>query len=524
MISQSDQPQCDSATIEPTVEPIPPRYWWLKRIGVVAGVLFVILFALRIWWGWEANRRLQAEIDKIIAAGEPIYPEDFDPKEEVPNEQNAARLLIGADEATNLAPEQQELLKKVTGDPEPIRARLDQARGITEGNSEVFRRLRRARKLPGTDWGIRIRTPAINTSIPSYSGQRQLSKLMYVSAMYHHGTGNDAEAVEVLRDALAHSDSLNQQQTLIGQLVAWACGALTMKAIEEILPSLHIVLDEGSSAGRLDAASRSQIRSLLTRLMDERGMREGMRRAMMCERMYQVDIHKELMGGNSTMSSMFGWGGPMPVSVPDVAWRHALGPALTLDLITVLRETTPFVDAADATSFSGVPSVGEDSTDESGFRFLLPPHQSFLSGSFERSFELYFRLLARRRVAGTAVAIRLYEVDHGQRPESLAELVPDYLPHMLEDPFTEDGQALRYLPNAAHPVVYSIDANRVDDGGRAANQRRDGDIAFFLDGWREKDGEEEKVSPTSTQTGEDQKQIDGDEGEADEDNPGEEEP
>src|SRR3989304_269656 len=107
MMPQSDQPECDSATIEPTVEPIPPRYWWLKRIAAVAGILLVVLFALRLGWGWEANRRLQAEIDKIIAAGEPIYPEDFDPKEDIPDEQNAARLLIGADEAISFTSAQQ---------------------------------------------------------------------------------------------------------------------------------------------------------------------------------------------------------------------------------------------------------------------------------------------------------------------------------------------------------------------------------------------------------------------------------
>ena len=102
MMPESDQPQCESATIEPTVEPIPPRYWWLKRIALAAGFLFVALFALRLWWGWEANRRLQAEIDKIIAKGEPIYPEDFDPKEDIPDDQNAARFLRNAEQAINL--------------------------------------------------------------------------------------------------------------------------------------------------------------------------------------------------------------------------------------------------------------------------------------------------------------------------------------------------------------------------------------------------------------------------------------
>ena len=65
--------------------PIPARYWWLKRIGAATGVLLVLLGAMRWYWGWEADRRLQAEIeqplyaqvwgmakfmDKIIAKGE----------------------------------------------------------------------------------------------------------------------------------------------------------------------------------------------------------------------------------------------------------------------------------------------------------------------------------------------------------------------------------------------------------------------------------------------------------------------
>ncbi|MFH1111396.1 MAG: hypothetical protein V1790_19690 [Planctomycetota bacterium] len=129
---QTDNPRSDSPTVEPTVEPIPPRYWWLKRIGVGVGLLVVALFALRLWWAWEANRRLQAEIDRIIAAGEPIYPEDFDPKEQIPDDKNAARFLLQAASAINLTTDQMKLLegyhggsavvreKRETGDTIPI--------------------------------------------------------------------------------------------------------------------------------------------------------------------------------------------------------------------------------------------------------------------------------------------------------------------------------------------------------------------------------------------------------------------
>ena len=97
-------------------KPIPPRYWWLKRLSIAGGCLLVALVALRLWWGWEANRRLQAEIDNYIAAGEPIYPEDFDP-EPIPDELNAAKLLIDAAQALNLTPQQSSLVQDVASDP-----------------------------------------------------------------------------------------------------------------------------------------------------------------------------------------------------------------------------------------------------------------------------------------------------------------------------------------------------------------------------------------------------------------------
>lgn len=48
--------------------PIPPRYWWLKRFLVAGGVLILGLAVLRWWWGWEAERGLQAEIQRYRQA------------------------------------------------------------------------------------------------------------------------------------------------------------------------------------------------------------------------------------------------------------------------------------------------------------------------------------------------------------------------------------------------------------------------------------------------------------------------
>lgn len=50
-----------------SVEPLPPRFWWLKRLLILSGVLVVALICLRVWWGYEAHRRLMAEIETYRA-------------------------------------------------------------------------------------------------------------------------------------------------------------------------------------------------------------------------------------------------------------------------------------------------------------------------------------------------------------------------------------------------------------------------------------------------------------------------
>jgi hypothetical protein len=529
---QSDQPQFDSATEEATVEPIPPRYWWLRRIGVAAGFLFVALFALRLWWGWEAHRRLQAEIDRIIAAGEPIYPEDFDPKEEIPDDQNAARLLIAATDAFNFSAEQTALLGKVCGTDFPLRKRLTEVRRLVEDNAEVLRLARRARNLSEADWGVRLRTPVINMLLPALSGQRQLSRILDVAAGYRHATGNDSEAVETLRDALAHADRIQQQPSLIAQYVGWVCAELAVERTETILPTLRIADEEAVGGDGPRKASRSQVRRLLAELANEKGIGSGIRRAAMCERMAQLDTINQLRQGKTSISAIYGLRGGASWSLDDVMWRYPLLPAVMMDGVSLLRETTSLAKAAGLRTFRETQTSLQNGDEASRLHTLVHPLRNVLPGLLDRSSVRHFRALATRRLAATALGLRLYEIDHGQRAETLAELVPEYLEELPEDPFAHGGRALSYLPRAAHPIVYSVGENGVDDGGDPKRQNtvtkgyRRPDIVFFLDGWREdeKENEDETSLPPSTQTGDDDGQESADDRKEDENGEGEEKP
>jgi hypothetical protein len=90
------EPDHPDATAHPplasaSATPHPPRRWWLKRIAL-AVVLFIAGFiTLFVIWHRVADQRLQAAIDKIKAAGEPLYPEDFNTPP-IPDEDNCRPL------------------------------------------------------------------------------------------------------------------------------------------------------------------------------------------------------------------------------------------------------------------------------------------------------------------------------------------------------------------------------------------------------------------------------------------------
>lgn len=73
------------------------------------------------------------------------------------------------------------------------------------------------------------------------------------------------------------------------------------------------------------------------------------------------------------------------------------------------------------------------------------------------------RITTLRDATLAAIALTLYHRDTGAWPGSLSDLLPKYLPFLPLDPF--DGQPLRYKLSSGQPLLYSIGANKTDDGG-----------------------------------------------------------
>lgn len=65
------------------------------------------------------------------------------------------------------------------------------------------------------------------------------------------------------------------------------------------------------------------------------------------------------------------------------------------------------------------------------------------------------------------LALRAFELEHGQLPDTLAELVPSYLKAVPRDPFG-NGESLRYRRTGKTYQLYSVGSDGKDDGGTAS--------------------------------------------------------
>jgi len=101
-------------------------------------------------------------------------------------------------------------------------------------------------------------------------------------------------------------------------------------------------------------------------------------------------------------------------------------------------------------------------------RYLLA---RILVPSLQRMAMTSERLVGVREGATVAIALELYQRKTGQYPATLNELTPMYLPSVPADRIT--GEPLKYKLVDGKPLIYSVGADRIDDGGRPAKSGAD---------------------------------------------------
>lgn len=491
-------PSASTVAEAPDEPPIPPRFRTLKRVGLALLAGVVALAVVHVWWGCEARRRLDAAIAMYRARGEPVTLEDFRAAfPPLPDHENAAKLYEEAARIVTRTPKS--VSPKGDTPAEPAEA-LDELRATT---AEAVALVRKARALPRADWGVKLESPTIGTMLPWLSPQRDLSRALNSAALDSHAQGDEGEAIERLRDALDHAHKIaNGSPFLICHLVFIACIANTCSTIETLTPALQIAGERSDAAAPPEA-----VRGLIHDLLNESRLHDQWRQVGAGERMMALDSADYLSRGGVEMLGYVAT--PTPSSPPLRPVVYALQPMFELDAVFMMDHLTRWTDAGlrecYASALDALPRFPEQTVAYDSFahqlsRTLLP--------SYERSITLTFRAVAMRRMAATALAMRLYENDHGTRPDQLDDLVPAYLPTVPADPFAADDQPLGYRPDAPRPLLYTVSENLEDEGGQykrysAGNVTWDDyDFPFFLDA-------PPPIAPASSQAVEDDGQPGG---------------
>jgi hypothetical protein len=85
---------------------------------------------------------------------------------------------------------------------------------------------------------------------------------------------------------------------------------------------------------------------------------------------------------------------------------------------------------------------------------------------------------ACRHIVITAIALKRYQLRHGNLPERLSELLPELLPSVPLDPV--DGKPLRYRRNTDGTfLLYSVGADGKDDGGDASSSAKGSADSYY---------------------------------------------
>jgi hypothetical protein len=464
-----------------------------------AVVLAALLGGVWAAWAREAERRLGRELEPVVAAGDPVNAAAMNPPR-IPDEENGALQYRKASKILNRTV-QSPANSQIDYDgypPFPPRWHKLADRAIP-ANAASLALMRQARGYSRFDWGVRAASPAYSIILPQLNEARELANLTGDAAYYAHVHGDDAEAIECVRDVLHEARALNVQPMFaVSHLVSAGCEALALDRLESIAPGLTIESGDDVSGAKPQAAvapatkrmarpaTGAQVRALIAELLDDGPLSEGLREAHAGERAAQLDMAEWFGRNMPVLRPMFRFDAVRIARQNGPLLRAVAQPSLPAARASLRTDPVPNRPMRAQTNLAGAVAVGGkvapgSTRDPVDYTQLITSDVSSVSGpSTIRTIMVNMVTRADAHLAAASLAIQLYRADHaGAFPPSLDALVPAYLPHAPLDPMSPEGNPIRYviargaLPGGAdRPLVYSVGPDGGDDTATTIGLKR----------------------------------------------------
>ncbi len=466
-----------STAVRDDLAPIPPRYWWLKRVLLGVLGLLTVTVALRLAWGKYAEQRVQQALRQAIAAGEPVYPEDF-ARPRVPDDDNAVVFYTRAVESI-VAPNGEPIAVSEAGvfvcfgRPDPIYdARTkhpEQWAQLAAQNGEALSWVRRARNAQHAEWATPVDDyfgfPSATLRDPG-----RLADLLWIAVVAQHEAGDDAGAVENVCDLLHLADTLAGQRLFVDCCEALRVVGDAGEAVGRIAPTLHVADTAAIRPAAGQDVRRERVRALVDALLDETTLREGCRWGVYQGRTIELEWVERCCGAPLLPPRRIASPEDVDRDWHDWILRCLFKPAWQLraaDHVGFASRVGAALDGPRAVEVAlaegELPErmLGGDAQ-SSSWLWRLHEYADAGMGRIEPN-----RALALRRLAAARLALRLYEIDHGLPPNKLADLVPEYMTAVPSDPFFTDGRAIGYRPNEPDSGLFAgePEADNTGDAG-----------------------------------------------------------
>jgi hypothetical protein len=451
--------------------PSQPRSRWIIWVGRVL-LWGLLILGPAILWQWSVLERSSRvgfeELDKARAETDAQDPrwrwEQIDEdRPDVPEERNSLRITARLETVLKAHPlpsdsnqfDDEDFPGNLPANrllPEAAVAHLEHA---LAGQEEAIALARSLRKYPRGRYALQLKPDVLSTLLPHVQPCRETTWVLDLDSERQLHEGHAHTAAEGIHATLHAGAGLRGEPMAVSQLVRIAIRAVAVRRLERVLGMSE--LDEKTLADLQEHLAAEAAENLaLDAMRGERAAINHLFDNLHARKFNVTDFLESASDGGKGSSGWWGRlnGSLYSYSVPAdhaefLRWMNRI-----VELARQPPEEQPAEwDALDQELRAARINGG------SGHSVLT---LLFLPG-FQKIGATGLRDTASLRCATVALATERFRRAKQRWPESLAELVPGYLPAVPVDPYS--GKPLLYKRFDDGVAIYSVGKNGVDDGG-----------------------------------------------------------
>lgn len=461
---QSNSDESDDAI---PIAPAKPKLNLLRIVLLTSALCLAVLSLVIVQWKLSARNRLHNLLTELSAAGHPISAVELQKTYPKSTGQEAAERWLkpgNAIAAANLSTQafnvHEELplpgeswpeARKALAYVDSLRHELDDLHDAASTD-----------ELPRFDVEVGVpQVGALEDILPYWNSHKHVPSFLKLAAFVHAKNDQSDNAFACINTALRLSLSLRDEPFQWSQ-------SLANQSVQIATACLDDLID-------LDPSDKALVE--LQNTIRQFNLRASIRRSLQGTLVNHIEFYESPKGFDT-----------------NVLFRRSDDLSFHIEQLQSLLNLNP--QEHDWMDFINAAALAADEAAIISENFLLRMRYpySHQTGDYYLGLVKYCAATdARLRMADTSLAIKRFQMQQGRSPESLVELVPEFLPQLPIDPFQPDGapsspaaggrgdtaaspsvgQPLQFKKTDGVITIYSIGENRVDDGGSRAHDERE---------------------------------------------------